>query len=79
MAFLLISCHLHYPPEVDVYNLFSGEFLGVYKWLKVLHNRGGTEWDKIHPDIRFSVKEISVEFQDDPFEVRFPLITNLIR
>ena len=59
---------------MDVYNLFSGEFLGVYKWLKVLHNRGGTEWEKIHPDVRLSVKDISVEFQDDPFEVNILVI-----
>ena len=65
------SCHFHYPPEVDVYEILSGEFLGVFKWLKVLHKRPkDDEIDKIHPDLRLSVKELSVEFQDDPFEVR---------
>ena len=63
------SCELSYPPELNVHSLFSGEFLGVFKWLKVLHNRSGTEWDKIHPDVWVSVKQLSVEFQDDPFEV----------
>ena len=38
---------------------------------KVLHKRPkDDEIDKIHPDLRLSVKELSVEFQDDPFEVR---------
>ena len=49
--------------------IFSGEFLGVYKWLKKLHNRGGTNWDIVHPDVRISIRQFSAEFQDDPFEV----------
>ena len=70
---LIISmglCEIAFPHQTNVHNLFSNEFLGVYKWLKILHNQSGTDWEKIHPDILIFLKQVCVEFQDDPFEVQ---------
>ena len=66
----MAHCEFAFPHQVNIHNLFSDEFLGIYKWLKIIHNKSGTEWDKIHPDILVFIKQISVEFQDDPFEVQ---------
>ena len=63
-------CEIAFPHQTNIHNLFSNEILGIYKWLKVLHNKSGTEWEKIHPDVLIFLKQVCVEFQDDPFEVQ---------
>ena len=63
-------CEIAFPHQTDIHNIFSHEFLGVFKWLKILHNKAGADWDKIHPDILIFLKQVCVEFQDDPFEVQ---------
>ena len=70
---LIISiglCEIAFPHQTNMHDLFSNEILGIYKWLKIIHNKSGTDWEKIHPDILIFLKQLCVEFQDDPFEVQ---------
>ena len=63
-----------FPHEIDVHDLFTAEFLAVFKWLKILHvgndNADSLMQQKLHPDIMIFVKHVCVEFQDDAFEVQ---------
>ena len=63
-------CEVAFPHQSNIHNLYSNELLGIYKWLKLVHNDSATEWEKIHPDVLIFMKQVCVEFQDDPFEVQ---------
>ncbi len=65
----LALLEFNFPHQLDVHNILSNDLLGIIKWLRILHGKRGTNFDVVHPDVLFFVKQINIEFQDDPFEV----------
>jgi hypothetical protein len=47
----------------------SNDFLALVKWLRVLHGKNSNNFDIVHPDLLIFIRQVEVEFQDDPFEV----------
>ena len=65
------------PYQFDLHSIFTSEFLGVVKWLKLTHARkqSMTIEDNMSPpclpkDILVNIKHFKFELTDDPFEVR---------
>ncbi|XP_040574353.1 protein hobbit [Lepeophtheirus salmonis] len=56
--------------ELYFHDIFFIEFMGIYKWLKKLHGISGGSGGRLPPDVILYVKQIQIDFHDDPFEVR---------
>ena len=71
----LLSCDVAIPFQVDVHSAISNEFLGVVKWLKMVHQKKSSKSsekkrEKISADILIYMKNFSFLLSDDPFEVK---------
>ena len=43
--------------------------MAIVKWLRILHGNQATNFDIVHPDVLIFIRQVEIEFQDDPFEV----------
>lgn len=59
----------NFPYQMDIYDLLSQDLMALVKWLRILHGKAAINFDIVHPDILFFIKQVNIEFQDDPFEV----------
>ncbi len=56
--------------QMDVHDVISNDLMAIFKWLKKLHGKSsGANFDVVHPDLLIFIRQLDIEFQDDPFEV----------
>ena len=53
----------HFPHQMDVHDVLSQDLMAIIKWLRILHGKVSTNFDIVHPDILFFIKQVNIEFQ----------------
>ena len=53
----------NFPYQMDIYDLLSQDLMALVKWLRILHGKAATNFDIVHPDILFFIKQVNIEFQ----------------
>lgn len=64
------SLEVTQPYEFPLHQVFFGEVMGCFKWLKNLHRKGKKKEEGLPKDILINIKSFRLELQDDPFEVK---------
>ena len=59
------------PYQFNFYQVVLQEFVGVFKWLKLLHKKEKSNTESDLPrDILINIQHFKFEFADDPFEIK---------
>ena len=59
------------PYQFNFYQIVLQEFVGVFKWLKLLHKKEKSNTNSELPrDILINIQHFKFEFADDPFEIK---------
>ena len=53
----------NFPYQMEIYDLISQDLMALVKWLRILHGKATTNFDIVHPDILFFIKQVNIEFQ----------------
>ncbi|XP_022178741.1 protein KIAA0100 isoform X2 [Myzus persicae] len=59
-----------FPYGFEFYSIFQGEFISIFKWLKLIHKKPKLQPEPLPSDIALKVQEFIFELSDDDFEVK---------